>query len=599
MRGDSPVTGRLVHTGPMGTGVVDLGRYQMVLGRGPDGVDHVLGGKRVSRRHCRVEPDGAGGHLLVDLCSRSGTFLNERRVSSALLEPFDRIRVGENLLVYLDPTASAEKVRELMTPGETRHPGALLRRGSLAEHLLEVTLLVQDRGSELDLAFALQEVLDDLLSFTGHDRGAFLLQEPDARADAPLRLLCARGMAESPIEPLAGAVGAALEAGRSLVTATPLGPETLCVPLGRRSAAHPDRRPRCGAVRGALLLAGRPRPWTPSPEEDSLLRALGQQVAVVVMNARLERQVTTDPLTGLASRACLERLLAEVLLEVSATGEPAGVVLLDVDDFKRVNDTHGHATGDAVLRQLAAAVRGSLRQTDWAGRWGGEEFLLVLPGADLGGATTVAERLLRLVRTGPLGGTGVRTTVSAGVASAPLHGTDPRMLLQGVDQALYRAKRTGKDRCCAWAASAASEPDPDSGEQPALSPGDGAALAAGTPPVAWLDCDLLPPVPLQAGSTSLGRSTLCDVVLAHRDVSRRHGVLHLSEDGRRVRFEDTSRNGSTLNGEAVSGTVELSPGDTLRVGPYALRVRRSGPPEPLDTTPGQSMVGGRLEDGPL
>jgi diguanylate cyclase (GGDEF)-like protein len=126
------------------------------------------------------------------------------------------------------------------------------------------------------------------------------------------------------------------------------------------------------------------------------------------------------------------------------------VLLADIDNFKRVNDTHGHLTGDAVLRTLAAEMRQQVRESDFVGRFGGEEFAILLTGTTATEACRVAERIRR--------GAGVArvlakdvtvgATVSIGVAVLGSHGGDLGELLESADKALYRAKRTGRDRVC-------------------------------------------------------------------------------------------------------------------------------------------------------
>jgi diguanylate cyclase (GGDEF)-like protein len=124
------------------------------------------------------------------------------------------------------------------------------------------------------------------------------------------------------------------------------------------------------------------------------------------------------------------------------------IVLADLDDFKAINDLHGHATGDDVLREFARVLRATVRDSDLAGRWGGEEFLMLLPGADAIGAAQLADRVRSsLAERSFLGndGTVVSVTCSFGVAQHT-PGSDERDLFASADRALYRAKREGKNR---------------------------------------------------------------------------------------------------------------------------------------------------------
>jgi len=151
----------------------------------------------------------------------------------------------------------------------------------------------------------------------------------------------------------------------------------------------------------------------------------------------------TDGLTGLRNRHYVDHHLRELLRSGTAA-----VILIDVDRFKQVNDTHGHATGDHVLRAVSARIRDNLRAVDLAGRYGGEEFLVVVPSASAEEGLAVAERLRAVMREAPVmldGGIAVPVTLSLGVALPPT-GADARDAVRAADNALYRAKRTGRDR---------------------------------------------------------------------------------------------------------------------------------------------------------
>ncbi|HME04553.1 MAG TPA: GGDEF domain-containing protein [Solirubrobacteraceae bacterium] len=155
-----------------------------------------------------------------------------------------------------------------------------------------------------------------------------------------------------------------------------------------------------------------------------------------------------DQLTGMLNRKALATRARE-LAEVSAlSGEPVGVVVADIDHFKRFNDTHGHAGGDVVLQQVAYVLRKQLRAFDLAYRLGGEEFLILLPGSDLEQSVEIAERLHDAVGgAGP--GAEIAITMSFGVAASDREGPfDYDTVFAGADAALYEAKRTGRNRVC-------------------------------------------------------------------------------------------------------------------------------------------------------
>jgi diguanylate cyclase (GGDEF)-like protein len=173
---------------------------------------------------------------------------------------------------------------------------------------------------------------------------------------------------------------------------------------------------------------------------------------IALSNARqhraVEQQALVDSLTGLANRRLSTAALEKEIARAQRFEEPLTLVLADIDDFKRINDRWGHPTGDDVLRAFAARMRESVREIDLAGRWGGEEFALLLPGTDLEGGRRLAERIRGLVEARPLKGPDgepIRVTASFGVASFP-ELSSQKELVAAADAALYEAKRSGKDR---------------------------------------------------------------------------------------------------------------------------------------------------------
>jgi len=180
--------------------------------------------------------------------------------------------------------------------------------------------------------------------------------------------------------------------------------------------------------------------------------SLAAQVVVALENARLhrmvERQAMVDSLTGLANRRSFEESLRSELARATRFGDSVCVVLADLDDFKQVNDQHGHAAGDEVLKAFAGALRKTVRESDVAGRWGGEEFALVLPGTDAAGGARLAERARAAIegrRVKMPNGDFCAVTASFGVASFP-ESHELGEILAAADSALYAAKGEGKNR---------------------------------------------------------------------------------------------------------------------------------------------------------
>jgi diguanylate cyclase (GGDEF)-like protein len=187
-------------------------------------------------------------------------------------------------------------------------------------------------------------------------------------------------------------------------------------------------------------------------EDRMTIASLASHAVVALDNARLhrivERQALVDGLTGLANRRQCEETLASELARVERFGGPLAVVVADLDWFKDINDRYGHPAGDAVLREFAILLRETLRDVDLAGRWGGEEFLLILPGTDVEGGARVADRI-RVALAGRIvlaaDGTPIPVTASFGVAATP-PATTASELFAAADAALYEAKRAGKNR---------------------------------------------------------------------------------------------------------------------------------------------------------
>ena len=189
---------------------------------------------------------------------------------------------------------------------------------------------------------------------------------------------------------------------------------------------------------------------------NSLLRikALQEDLAqrerqLAEMNDRLRHISQTDALTDLDNRRYIEERLTEMFGHATRFGENLGCVMCDIDKFKPVNDTYGHQAGDAVLRQFAAILRQEAREIDRIGRYGGEEFIFLLPGTNAEAAAIFAERVRTAVEayTFTIPGGSLQRTISCGVAAWPHAGIDGSdALVKAADDALYVAKETGRNR---------------------------------------------------------------------------------------------------------------------------------------------------------
>ncbi len=224
----------------------------------------------------------------------------------------------------------------------------------------------------------------------------------------------------------------------------------LAHPLRAAEQSDPDGPPR---ITGIVSVARPDRAFTPSERE--LFHYLAGQASVSIENVGLhetvERQAVTDELTGLSNRRRFQEALAGEVERSRRFEQPVSLVMLDIDNFKKVNDTYGHPAGDLVLKEVARILRELSREIDEPARYGGEELAVVLPGTDEEGAFQLAERVrtgieaLRLpIRTAddqPL-----RVTASFGVATHPDLSADARALVADADSALYEAKHAGKNR---------------------------------------------------------------------------------------------------------------------------------------------------------
>ncbi|MBA2239973.1 MAG: sensor domain-containing diguanylate cyclase [Solirubrobacterales bacterium] len=250
-----------------------------------------------------------------------------------------------------------------------------------------------------------------------------------------------------------GITGAAVRAGRvenvprsdldprcSIVAGTDDQPEALvCVPLvvdGRTIAA-------LNVYRNGADVAF-------NEQEASVIERFAAMAALAFHSARqreqLRAQARSDPLTGLLNHRALHERLEEELERSRRSGLPLAAVALDLDHFKAVNDTHGHGEGDRTLIEVAKRLRSTVRAVDAVARLGGEEFVVLAPGVEGELALRAAERARRAI--GEIEIDGLRLSASAGVAVFPVDAADCPTLLDRADAALYRAKRSGRDRTC-------------------------------------------------------------------------------------------------------------------------------------------------------
>ena len=216
-------------------------------------------------------------------------------------------------------------------------------------------------------------------------------------------------------------------------------------------AAPLRRTARRGRV-GAMTLGRAGGPFTPA-ERDVFVYLVGQastSVENIALHELVSEQAVTDELTGLANARAFRDLAEKEVARAARFGHTLSLLMLDLDDFKQVNDTYGHLQGDEVLRTLGRILDSESRGVDEPARYGGEEFVIALPETDLEGAVELAERVRTRLESQEIarldGGGVIRVTASVGAASIPRSAHDLRDLIAAADAALYRAKAGGKNR---------------------------------------------------------------------------------------------------------------------------------------------------------
>ena len=364
--------------------------------------------------------------------------------------------------VVLLALAATALARELSIRRRLKAAADRAARDTLAERVAELSLLNR-MGEMLQSCLALDEAYRVVGSMARElfpqDSGAVLAMSPSGSTLEAMATWGPRSMDETVFTP---EQCWAIRNGQSHVV-----PDTragaLCGHLPTPSPAAYVCAPLVaqGETLGVLHVgtpatAGPAAPAGAADARRPLIEAVAAQLALSLANVRLREvlrsQSIRDPLTGLFNRRYMEETLEREVRRAERAGRPLTLLLLDIDEFKHQNDSFGHDAGDAVLRELGALLARSLRREDVACRYGGDEFVLVLPDASLDTALRRADEIRETVkglRVSAHGHSLGAITVSIGLAALPDHGLDPRALLAAADIALYRAKREGRDRVSA------------------------------------------------------------------------------------------------------------------------------------------------------
>ena len=325
-------------------------------------------------------------------------------------------------------------------------------RDKLRENL---TRLGDTLSGTHDLGRILTVILDTATESVRAAAGAAYITQPGRDT---LMLRASRGLDDRNAAPrltvgqgVAGTVAATGEArlgrvgdrdlGLVLADGEPAGQEIISVPLRASSG-----------VLGVVNLYDRSdgRPFDAADLET--VRSFATQAAVAIDNVLLHQEAqrlsVTDALTGLGNYRSFQQILSREIERASRFGRSLGLLMLDLDLFKSVNDVHGHQVGNAVLVEVAERLRGEVREVDVVARYGGEEFAVILPESDVDGAGHTAERICAAMRARPfaVGDLDLAVTVSIGVAVFPANGQAAGTLVRAADEALYAAKGGGRDQ---------------------------------------------------------------------------------------------------------------------------------------------------------
>lgn len=274
------------------------------------------------------------------------------------------------------------------------------------------------------------------------DRGPLVMEAPAPAGESP------GGPGPSPVAAFERAIVNELRrSGQAGCSSREEGDELCPASLGRVAWAPLWSEQR---LTGALIAEELPSAQTPTLS--IVANQLSLQLSRVHFYQAVESMAVTDTLTGLFVRRYFTELALEELQRSNRHGLACACLLVDLDEFKRQNDTYGHLTGDVVLRDVAQLLRRNLREVDLIARFGGEEFILLLIETNAESAMAVAQRLRQLVELHPIRAYDeiVRQTISVGVAMFPDDGRELQSLIDRADQALYAAKRAGRNRVVRW-----------------------------------------------------------------------------------------------------------------------------------------------------
>ncbi len=461
----------------------------------------VLAGSSISREHAKVF-QRSGSFYLEDMESSCGTFINGVRMQprrSYELKSGDLLRVGKQQMQFLETNLhetpelmlrntiatsishdhirnEIERFRENLTKAfdekwtwrgpskETRH--------DLDHRLEEISTYFESKFQEfrilqeitqviakiLDLRELLATTLELVSTVLSADRGFILLHDPETNELRSLvnrffdpkepgqatpqdlsfsHTVAAKCLDRKEITLIEDALRDQRFEGAMSIMASTIR-SVACIPLIAQN----------GDVMGVMYLDNLRRPGCFHDHQLEFMETLASQVSIALENARLYTEAVTDDLTGLYNRKLLETRIREELRRSRKQDRPCALLLLDIDHFKRVNDTYGHLEGDQVLVRIAQVLQSAARFSDVVARYGGEEFIMLLPDTDRNGASTMAERVRAAIEEDPIEINGERVVITASVGVATYDGSydlASKALIGAADTVLYKAKGAGRN----------------------------------------------------------------------------------------------------------------------------------------------------------
>jgi diguanylate cyclase (GGDEF)-like protein len=414
------------------------------LGRQPDN-DVVISDESASRRHAEIYSHD-NGLVITDLNSTNGTFVNRQRlVQPLVLRTGDQIRIGQQVanITYKGDKNGTELVSALL---KTRPLTRELLLASVDQHAVLLYEVSSRLNTILDLKIAMQEVSKLLLESMGAEKCEVILAEAfDHLGELGFPTSIAQQAIDQRSVVVIPDLGALTEQFPSQSAVLLRIRSILCVPVLVEDQV------------AALIYVYKTDPGArPFDENDVQLSvAISHQTALTIQRSNLiersrvlEENLNTDGLTGLSTRECFMRKAELEFQRAVRFHHDMTMIMLDIDNFKQINDTYGHIAGNQVLQELAARCQAQVRSIDLIGRFGGDEFILLLVETNAEDASSIAERIRDHVAATPVDTEKgpLNITVSLGLAHLGVDLLDLVALISSADSALYQAKNSGRNR---------------------------------------------------------------------------------------------------------------------------------------------------------